>query len=103
MDTRDAILEKVRTALGRKLGQKPLPPPEPLLRVGFQSAAAKLASFHAKFIGTVTLIPDCATVAGALEKLLDGQSAVASGHPFLQACGITEVVGVTTNPVDLRN
>jgi len=103
MDSRDAMLEQVRKALGRKLGQKPLPPPEPLLRVGYQTDAAKLARFQTEFIGTVTVVPDPAAARGAVEKLLDGATAVASNHPYLQSCGIPEIPGVIANPDNLRN
>ena len=103
MDSREAILGRVRTALGRKPGQKPLPPPEPLLRVRYQTPAANLALFRSRLIGTLTVVPDATAARDAVEKLLDGQSAVASGHPFLQACGIPKIPGVTTNPEDLRN
>jgi L-lactate dehydrogenase complex protein LldG len=103
MDSRDAMLEQVRKALGRKLGQKPLPPPEPLLRVAYQTDAVKLALFQSKMIGTVTVVPDPAGAREAVEKLLDGASGVASNHPFLQACGIPEIAGVTANPDNLRN
>lgn len=103
MDSREAILERVRNALGRKLGQKPLPPPEPLLRVRYETADAKLTLFRAQLNGTLTVVPDAAAAGNAVEKLLDGQSAVASDHPFLQACGIPNIPGVTANPEDLRN
>jgi len=103
MESRDVIMERVRAALGRKLGQKPLPPPEPLLRVSHQSPAAKLARFELRFLGTVTVVADWTFVAAAVEKLLDGKTAVASGHPYLRACGIAEVTGVSANPEDLRN
>lgn len=103
MDSRDAMLEQVRKALGRKLGQKPLPPPEPLLRVEYQTDAAKLALFQSTMIGTVTVVPDPAAAREAVEKLLDGATAVASSHPYLQSCGIPEIAGVTVNPDNLRN
>ncbi|MFN0105665.1 MAG: lactate utilization protein C [Bryobacteraceae bacterium] len=109
MDSRDAIFDRVRTALGRKLGQKPLPPPEPLLRVGHQSLAARIGSFKSALEalnGTVTVVPDSAAVGAAVEKLLDGQPGVASNHPFLAACGIPGLNGVTsgiTATEELRN
>ena len=103
MDSREAILERVRAAIGRKPGQKPLPPPEPLLRVRYETPAANLALFRSRLIGTLTVVPDATAASDAVEKLLDGQSAVASGHPFLQACGIPKIPGVTANSEDLRN
>ena len=103
MDSREAILERVRNALGRKLGQKPLPPPEPLLRVRYETPEANLALFRSRLIGTLAVVPDAPAARDAVEKLLDGQSAVASSHPFLQACGISQIPGVTATPEDLRN
>ena len=102
MDSREAILERVRAALGRKPGQKPLPPPEPLLRISYRSPAARLALFRSRLLGTVTVVPGYAAVGAAVEKLLDGQAAVASGHPYLRACGIGELAGIFTNPEELR-
>jgi L-lactate dehydrogenase complex protein LldG len=106
MDSREAILESVRSALGRKLGQKPLPPPEPLLRVRYESMAERLSVFQSKFIGTVTLADGCSTARDAVEGLLAGRTAVASNHAFLAQCGVPEIPGVakgTTNQEELRN
>jgi L-lactate dehydrogenase complex protein LldG len=104
MESRDAILERVRSAIGRKLGQKPLPPPEPLLRVSAQTIAERLARFRAALEalgGTVTLVPDFAAARQAVETLVDGQSFVSSPHPFLARCGIAGLPYAT--PEELRN
>lgn len=107
MDSREAILERVRAAIGRKVTQKPLPPPEPLLRVNFLPVHEKIARFRAALealSGTVTVVDSPAAARAAVEKLLDGQSAVASPHPFLAACGIPTLPGVATPAAeDLRN
>jgi len=103
MDARDAMLDRVRKAVGRKLGQKPLPPPEPLLRVNSRTGAEKLALFQARFLGMVTVVPSLGEARAAVEKLLDGADAVASGHPFLESCGVGEIAGVNVNPENLRN
>ncbi len=104
MDSRDAIFERVRSAIGRKLGQKPLPPPEPLLRVRSEPLATRLARFRAALEalgGTVTLVPDFASAKKAVETLVDGQSFVASPHPFLAQCGIAGMP--YANGEELRN
>ncbi len=103
MDSREVILERVRRALGRKPGQKPLPPPEPLLRVSYRSPAARLALFRSRMLGTVTVVPEYSGVYAVVEKLLDGQTAVASGHPYLRACELGKLAGVFTDPEELRN
>lgn len=107
MDSREAILERVRAAIGRKVTQKPLPPPEPLLRVGFVPAHEKIARFRAALealSGTVTVVDSPAAARAQVERLLDGQSAVASPHPFLAACGVPGIAGVSVPAAaELRN
>ena len=97
-------MERVRAAIGRKLGQKPLPPPEPLLRVQSKPIEARLARFRVALEalgGSVTVVPDCNAARQAVEKLVDGQSFVASPHPFLAQCGIAGMPYVGSE--DLRN
>lgn len=104
MDSRDAIFERVRAAIGRKLGQKPLPPPEPLLRVRPASIESRLSRFRTALEalgGTVTLVPDATAARQAVETLVDGQSCVASPHPFLAQCGISGLP--YANSEELRN
>lgn len=103
MDSREAILERVRTGLGRKLGQKPLPPPEPLLRVEPMDQTARLELFRQKLIGTLTVVANVAAAGTAVQSLLDGKPAVASAHPFLVDCGIPALAGVLSDPLELRN
>jgi L-lactate dehydrogenase complex protein LldG len=109
MDPRDTILDRVRLAIGRKPNQKQLPPPEPLLRITHVSLQARVARFQAAFEalnGVLTDVEDVESVPEALAKILDGQSAVASNHPFLGACGVPAVPGVRsgiTDPAELRN
>lgn len=109
MDSRDAIFERVRSALGRKLGQKPEAPPEPLLRVRYFSLQDRIDRFRIALealTGTLTVVSDAASARDALGELIGGRSAVASNHPFLSICGIDTLPGVTTNLTDpsvLRN
>ncbi|MBL8242040.1 MAG: lactate utilization protein [Bryobacterales bacterium] len=103
MDSREAILERVRAGLGRKLGQKPLPPPEPLLRIDTLGASGRLELFRRKLMGTLTVAADAAVAGRAVADLLNGREAVASGHPFLERCGIRSMARVFTDPAELRN
>lgn len=104
MDSRDAIFERVRSAIGRKLGQKPAPPPEPWLRVRYASVDARIARFRKAIEalgGTFTVVPSPEEARAAVETLVAGRSAVVSPHPFLAQCGISGVP--YTNPEELRN
>jgi L-lactate dehydrogenase complex protein LldG len=109
MDAREAIFERVRSAIGRKLGQKPEPPPEPLLRIRHRTPEGKIARFREALEalgGTVTVVPDEDAAREAVAARLDGRPAVASGHPFLAACGIPSLPGVSeagNSPEELRN
>lgn len=109
MDSRDAMFERVRNALGRKLGEKPLPPPEPLLRVAGLPVEEKIARFRTaleRLGGTVDVVATPAAAGQTVAKLLDGRSAVASGHPLLAECAIPalpDVVAGLQTPEELRN
>ncbi|HEU0123011.1 MAG TPA: lactate utilization protein [Bryobacteraceae bacterium] len=109
MDVRDDFMERVRHALGRKLGQKPLPPPEPLLRIRYVPVEEKIERFRAaleSLTGTLTVVDSPEAAARAAAALLNGRTAVASNHPFLVSCGIPtlpRVAGGITDPEELRN
>jgi L-lactate utilization protein LutC len=95
--SRDNILHKVRTALGRSAGQPAPALAPPRLRVpevdletrirSFSEALEKLAGkFH-----RAASIEDARAYAAAL---LAGKTAVASNAAFLRECGITALEGV---------
>jgi len=95
--SRDNILHKVRTALGRSAGQPPAPPPEARLRVPEVDLETRLARFSqalealgGKFYRAASQDDARAYVAA----LVDGRSAVASNSPYLEQCGITALAGV---------
>lgn len=104
MDSRDAIFQRVRTALGRKLGQKPEAPPEPLLRIGYRTPEEKVARFrHAleALGGTVTEAAGPEEARAAVDGIVAGRESVVSPHPFLASCGLS---GISyTTPEELRN
>jgi L-lactate dehydrogenase complex protein LldG len=95
--SRDHILHKVRTALGRSAGQPPAPLPEPRLRVPEVDLETRLVRFSqalealsGKFYRAASQDDARAYVAA----LVDGRSAVASNSPYLEQCGITALAGV---------
>jgi L-lactate dehydrogenase complex protein LldG len=102
--TRDHILHRIRTALGRSAGQAPSADAPPVrLVVPEVDRGARILSFTERLCalgGTVqraaTAEEACALVAAAIE----GKSAVASNAPFLAECGIAALPGVETGITD---
>ncbi len=95
--SRDHILHKVRTALGRSAGQAPAPAPEVRLRLPEMDLEARLRSFSAALEalgGTFRRAASQEDARAQVAALLDGRSAVASNSPYLAGCGITALGGV---------
>ena len=95
--SRDHILHKVRTALGRSAGQTPAEPPAVRLRVPDLDGGARVdsllravAALAGKTLQAASREEACAYAA----SLLDGGSAVASNAPFLAECGVLSLPGV---------
>lgn len=105
---RDHILHKVRTALGRSVGQAPEPAPPPDLRVPEASLEDRIAEFRTRLellAGKTEHVASRAEAADYVASLLDGRDAVASNAPFLRDCGIASLPGVRsgwTNGAELR-
>ena len=97
--SRDHILHKVRTAIGRSAGQEPAPPPPLELPVPAIDPARRFELFS----GALERLGGKAFAAGSPEEactyaahLLEGKQAVASNAPFLAECGILALAGVRT-------
>lgn len=91
MTSRDAILSRVRDALGSKAGD-PVPAPPPLrLVVPEMDVATRIASFRARFEalnGKLRVAPTREAARAAVDEILNGRAAIASNAPFLTECGI---------------
>jgi L-lactate dehydrogenase complex protein LldG len=102
--TRDHILHRVRTALGRSAGQAPaadLPParlvvPEVDRETRIASFTARLEALGGRTQRAATAAEACALVAAAIE----GKTALASNAPLLAECGIAALGGVETGIAD---
>jgi len=101
--SREAVLHKVRTALGRSAGQaieKPPPVRLPIPEVGIE---ARIQSFCERIEALAGKTHRAASTADAREyvaRVIAGRSAVASNAPILRECGITLLPGVRTGITD---
>ncbi len=101
--SREHILHKVRTALGRSAGQGPPPPPPARIVIPQVDMEQRIVSVQLRveaLAGTTaraaTLADACDIVAAAIE----GQTAVASNAPYLAECGIASLPGVRSGITD---
>ena len=95
--SRENILHKVRTALGRSAGQPPPEPPVVRLRVPEVDMETRIATMRTRIEALAGKTHRVATGAAActlVREIAAGKSAVASNAPYLAECGITEIPGV---------
>lgn len=101
--SRDYVLQKVRTALGRTPGEAISPPPEPLLRLTQRDSKDRVALFQEKLEVLnvrVYRVPDRDAARERVAEIMNGASAVASNSPLLRDCGIASLPGVETGFLD---
>jgi L-lactate dehydrogenase complex protein LldG len=98
--SRDNILHRIRTAVGRSAGQPPSDPPPVRLRVPLVEREARVASMIAQveaLAGRACRTTDPRAVAA---EVIAGKSSVASNAPFLSERGITSLPCVRTGITD---
>jgi L-lactate dehydrogenase complex protein LldG len=97
---RDHVLHKVRTALGRSVGQVPEPLPPPDLRIPEATLEERITDFRSKLellAGKTEYVTSMAAAAEYVAGVLAGGDAVASSAPFLAGCGITSLPRVRSS------
>ena len=97
--SRDNILHKVRTALGRSVGQDPGPPPPVRIAVPSVDIDTKLASFCRRFEALAGKVHQ-GDARAYVERVVDGREAVASNAPLLRECGVTSLPSVRSGITD---
>lgn len=108
MTSRESILNKVRTALGRSAGQPVDALPPLALNFTADPVDDRVANFRRSLellAGKTYRTANPAEARSCVERILEGRAAVASSSPFLAVCGIGSLAGVRTgiaNPDDLR-
>ena len=101
--SRDEILDRVRTALGRHAGQPAADPPPARIRIPEVSRDTRISSLLARIDALAGRGLRAATFQEAGEMVrtaLGGRSAVASNAPVLEECGVTRLPGVRSGIVN---
>ena len=101
--SRESILHRVRTALGRVENQPPRDPPSVRLHIPEVALESRIAAFTARLeaLAGRVLRADSPSRAGELAReILGDRSAIASNAPYLEECGITQVPGVRSGITD---
>jgi len=101
--SREHILHKVRTALGRSAGQEAAEPPAARIVVPQVEMEERIASMRTRIEALAGKTARAATPAeacGMVAAAIEGKRAVASNAPFLAECGITRLAGVRSGITD---
>jgi L-lactate dehydrogenase complex protein LldG len=91
---REAMLETVRVALGRKPAQAMEKPPAVYLPVVTSGTEQRIALFTAaleELAGRVIRCPSRDTACDTVASLIAGKRAIASSASYLKSCGITDI------------
>ncbi len=97
--SRENILHRVRTALGRSAGQAPPEPPPVRLRIPEVDMEARIASMRMRIeglAGTTHRVAAAEEARALVAGIVEGKRTVASNAPYLAACGIASLPGVRT-------
>ena len=101
--SRDNILHRIRTALGRSAGQGVADPPPARIRVPDVDLEKRIATMFERIEVLAGKTHRAATPGDArafVAAAIDGKSAVASNAPFLGECGIATLAGVRSGVTD---
>jgi L-lactate dehydrogenase complex protein LldG len=101
--SREHILHKVRTAIGRSTGQPPAAPPPVRLRVPELDIESRISSFFKaieKLGGKTHRAYSPSDVCAYTAALIGEGSAIASNAPLLRECGIAGLPSVRTGILD---
>lgn len=101
--SRDAVLQKVRTALGRTPGEPIAEPPSVRLRipsVDLETRIENMLRAVEALAGKTHRAASAEDARAYVGGVLGGRSAVASNAPFLRQCGIVDLPGVQSGFTD---
>jgi L-lactate dehydrogenase complex protein LldG len=98
--SRENILHRIRTAVGRSAGQPVDDVPPIRLRVPVVDMEARIASMLARVEALAGRAARTTEPCALVESALGGRSAIASNAPFLAECGITRLPNVQSDVTD---
>jgi L-lactate dehydrogenase complex protein LldG len=98
--SRENILHRVRTALGRSTGDAPAPPPPVRIRVPETGREARVASMIARVEALAGQACRTSDPRAVVAGMIAGKTAVASNASFLADCGITALPCVRSGITD---
>ncbi|HLH15806.1 MAG TPA: lactate utilization protein [Bryobacteraceae bacterium] len=98
--SRESILHRVRTALGRSAGDPPAAPPPVRIRVPESGRESRITSMMARVEALAGQACRTADPRAAVAGMIAGKTAVASNAEFLAACGITDLPCVRSGLTD---
>lgn len=98
--SRENILHKIRTGIGRGAADAPAPAPPVRLLVPEADVEARIASILARVEALAAQAIRTCEPAAAVAALIEGKTAIASNAPFLAECGITALAGVRSGITD---
>lgn len=101
--SREAVLRKVRTALGRAAGAGVPPVPPPLIKIPVMTMERRIEVFIAAFEklnGQAHRATSPAEALSCVQRILAGRRAIVSNAPFLDECGIATLPGIESGLTD---
>jgi L-lactate dehydrogenase complex protein LldG len=98
--SRDNILHRVRTAIGRSAGQAAGEPPPVRIRVPEVEMDARIASMIARIEALAGKAYCGKDPRAFVAEAIQAKTAVASNAPYLEECGITRLAGVRSGITD---
>lgn len=98
--SRDNILHRIRTALGRGAGQAIADPPPARICFAQVTMEARVASMLERVRALAGDALESADPCGFVASAIAGKTAIASNAPYLVECGITALPGVRSGIVD---
>ncbi|HTS27590.1 MAG TPA: lactate utilization protein [Bryobacteraceae bacterium] len=98
--SRDHILHRVRTAIGRSAGQPAAEVPPVRLHIPVVDLEARISSMLARVEALAGKACRSADPRAYVAEAIAGKTAVASNSPYLAECGITSLPGVRSGVTD---
>ncbi len=97
--SREHILHRIRTSIGRSAGDPPPPPPPVRLRIPEVDMESRIAGMCMRIEALAGKTAVTADPRAFVAEAIAGKTAVASNAPFLADCGIASLPGVRSGIV----